>query len=110
MRGFALLETLLASTILVVGVLSLAQLLTVAARANVAAGQVTTATILAADKMEELRGLPWGATAGEDRVGPHTRRWRVSPLPDDAANAAVIEVVVDPGGVRLAALRARLAP
>jgi Tfp pilus assembly protein PilV len=110
MRGFALLETLLASTILVVGVLSLAQLLTFASRANIVAGQVTTATILAAAKMEELRGLPWGDTAGEDRIGAHTRRWRVTALAGDSANAAVIEVRVEPGSVRLAALRARLAP
>ena len=110
MRGFALLEALLASTILVVGVLSLAQLLTFASRANVAAGHMTAATILAAAKMEELRSLPWGETAGEDRIEAHRRRWSITPLASASAHAAVVEVQVDPGAVRLIALRARLAP
>ena len=110
MRGFALLDTLIAMTILVVAVLSLAQLLTLASLANIAAGQMTTATILAASKMEELRALPWGRTSGEDRVGGHTRRWSVGPFPADALNAAIVDVRVDPGAVRLVALRARFAP
>jgi Tfp pilus assembly protein PilV len=110
MRGVALLETLIAMTILVVAVLSLAQLLTLASRANIAAGQMTTATILAASKMEELRTLPWGDTAGADRVGAHTRRWTVGAFPADAMNAAIVDVRVEPGGVRFVALRARLAP
>ena len=110
MSGFALLETLIAMAILVVAVLSLAQLLTLASRANIAAGQMTTATILAAGKMEELRALPWGSTSGEDRVGAHTRRWSMSAFPADGMNAAIVDVRVEPGGVRLVTLRARFAP
>jgi Tfp pilus assembly protein PilV len=107
-RGFALLEALVASTLLVVGVLSLAQIFTLAARADITAHRLTMASLLAAQKVEELRSLPWSVSAeGVDRVQEFTRRWSVTPLGIDPSSTAVIRVSVTPGAVRLITLRAR---
>ena len=59
-RGFSLLEVLMATTILTVGLAALAQLFAISTRANFSAKATTTASILAQQKMEQLRGLTWG--------------------------------------------------
>jgi Tfp pilus assembly protein PilV len=106
--GFALLEALVASTLLVVGVLSLAQIFTLAARANRTAHHLTVASVLAAQKVEELRSSAWSVPAeGVDRIEEFTRRWSVTPLDIDPSTTAVIEVSVTPGAVRLITLHAR---
>lgn len=104
-QGFSLVEVLVATTVLVVGLVALAQLFTVATLSNLSASQTTHATVLAAQKLEELRSLallargqtpPWGLTPLEDRdrVGAYTRRWDVAPLPRDPDNTIVIQVSV----------------
>ena len=60
MRGYSLLEVLVATTIVVVGVAALAQLVGVASHASLRARQTTTAAVLAQQKMEEL--LPQATT------------------------------------------------
>src|SRR5947209_696348 len=62
-RGFSLLEVLFATTILTVAVAGLGQLFALAARANVNARTTTYATLLAQQKMEQLRSLTWGFDA-----------------------------------------------
>ena len=62
-RGFSLLEVLVATTIMVVGVAALAQLFVMATRANHRARTTTFAAVLAQQKMEQLRGLTWGFDA-----------------------------------------------
>jgi len=57
-RGFSLIEVLIASLVLAVGVVSLAQLFTIAIASNLSARDTTEGTVLAAQKMEELRSLP----------------------------------------------------
>ena len=107
-RGFALLEALVASTLLVVGVLSLVQIFLLAARADVTAHRLTVASVLAAQKIEELRSASWSTSAnGVDRIEEFTRRWSVTPLGLDPTSTAVIQVSVTPGAVRLITLRAR---
>src|SRR5580765_7774854 len=54
MRGFSLLEVLVATTIVAVGVSALAQLTGIATHANRHARQSTMAAVLAQKKMEEL--------------------------------------------------------
>jgi len=68
-RGFSLLEVLVATTIMLVGVAGLAQSFVLASRANRAARTTTVAVLLAEQKMEQLRALTWcfdaaGAPAG----------------------------------------------
>ncbi len=129
-RGFSLLELLVASTILTVGLVSLAQLLALAVTANAAAGQATYAAVLAAQKIEDLRAMSWESLQGTigdsadslDRAGrtldnssrraAYTRRWSVDPLPADPNNTLVIEVIVRSrrDDTRIITVRTRTAP
>ena len=59
-RGFSLLETLVATTLMTVALASLAQLFLISTKANQSARLTTTASVLAQQKMEQLRGLTWG--------------------------------------------------
>ena len=96
-QGCSLIEALIATTILAVGVASLAQLFTLAVASNISATHQTHATILAAQKLEELRALGWEAmvqSASADAIDEYTRRWRVDPLPANRDNAVIIDVVV----------------
>jgi type II secretory pathway pseudopilin PulG len=58
--GFSIVESLVASTIMIVGLMSVAQLFSLSTRANAAAETTTKTTILAREKMEQLRSLEWG--------------------------------------------------
>ncbi len=110
-RGFALLDALLASTLLVVGVLSLTQLFVLGARANRTARHVTVGSMLAAQKLEELRSTEWSVRReGTDRIDEFMRQWSVAPLAVDPAHTAVIDVRVTPGGARLVTLRTKDEP
>jgi type II secretory pathway pseudopilin PulG len=76
--GFTLLEVLVATTLLFVGVAALAGLSIMATRANTAARASTFASLLAAQKMEELRSPAWGYDAlGQPRSD-------LTPSPADA--------------------------
>jgi Tfp pilus assembly protein PilV len=109
--GFALPDALFASALIVAGVLALMQVITLAARANETARRLTAGSILASQKVEELRSLEWRVPdAGVDQVGEFRREWSVSPLDVDAARTAVIDVHVTPGPVRFVTLRARDGP
>lgn len=59
-RGFSLIEVLVATSIVAVGVTALAQLFVVAISANYRAKAATFAAVLAQQKMEQLRSVPWG--------------------------------------------------
>jgi type II secretory pathway pseudopilin PulG len=128
-RGFSLVEVLLASVILIVALLSLAQLLALATTANADAGRATFAAVLAADKLEELRASTWESVrrqAGEsvdflDHSGRpverasaaiYGRRWLIDPLASNPDNALVIQVIVSGrrDEARIAAVRTRRAP
>jgi competence protein ComGC len=128
-RGFSLVEILIASTILIVALLSLAQLLSLATAANGAAGRATFSAVFAAEKLEELHTLTWESVrrqAGEsvdylDRSGRpvgnraaamYGRRWLIDPLPVDPDNSLVIQVIVSGRReeARIAGVRTRKAP
>ncbi len=64
-RGFSILEVLVATTIMTVAVVGLAQLFVISTRANASAKNTTYASVLAQQKMEQLRGL----TFGFDQIG-----------------------------------------
>ena len=121
-RGFSLIEALIATGILAVSLVSLAGLFGLAIRSNIAARSTTTATVLAQQKLEELRALPWTGLnqspanaleentpgvvdyvdqfgeargGGADRPADaiYTRRWAIEPLPS-APDTLAIQVRV----------------
>ena len=114
---------------------SLAQLFALATRTNQNAGDTTWATILAAQKIEELRAGPFPGPFTEQSVDyldaqgnrlddsgsarrAYTRRWWVEPFPVAPDDTIAITVAVSRyrgggdarGAVRLATLRTRKAP
>ena len=62
-RGFSLIEVLVATTVTTIGTLSLAQLCAMSMRMNQGAHATTVATVLASQKMEQLRALAWTSDA-----------------------------------------------
>jgi Tfp pilus assembly protein PilV len=61
--GFSLVETIIASSVMIAGVVTLAQLFVMSTRTNVAAKSTSIAAVLAQQKMEQLRSLEWGFDA-----------------------------------------------
>jgi prepilin-type N-terminal cleavage/methylation domain-containing protein len=62
-RGFSLVETIIASTLLAVALVTLAQFVSVGVQTGAAARARGATTLMAAQKMEQIRALPWGAVA-----------------------------------------------
>lgn len=58
--GFSLVEVLVATGLLTASIVSLAQLFAVSTRSNLSSRSTTYASVLAEQKIEELRGLTWG--------------------------------------------------
>jgi prepilin-type N-terminal cleavage/methylation domain-containing protein len=58
--GFSLMEVLIAMGVMAVGLVALAQLFAISTSANHASKTTTFTTMLAQQKMEQLRGLTWG--------------------------------------------------
>ncbi|MEW6615754.1 MAG: type II secretion system protein [Thermodesulfobacteriota bacterium] len=58
-KGFTLLEILIAITILSIGLLALAEMTVYVIKSNTFGNKVTDATVLAQDKLEELRNLSY---------------------------------------------------
>ena len=75
--GFSLIETLVATALLATAIVSTAHMFGLATRSNLAAQRSTFATTLAAEKMEQLKGLAWGF----DEIG--------LPINDYTSNTAV---------------------
>src|SRR5689334_7273558 len=59
-RGFSLVEVLIATALLAMSLTALAQLFAISVKNNAVAKNGTFTQILAAQKMEQLRGLTWG--------------------------------------------------
>ena len=124
MRGYSLLEALVAISVLAVGVAALAHLTVLATHANVRARHTTVAAVLAQQKMEDLapdaaRGGAIASPAGTldanapsffefvDRDGnvlgggaappagsAYLRRWSMEPLPGDTGTTWLLQVLV----------------
>jgi len=107
--GFSLIEVLVASSLLAVGIAGVAPLFATSSRANDAARHATYAAVLAAQKIEEIRAAPFpDSTGGElaefvDANGTATtdsdrsayqRRWTIEPLPNHPVETVVISVAV----------------
>lgn len=107
--GFSLVEVLIATGLLATALASLAHLFAIATRANMEAGDTTWATVLAAQKIEELRAGPFPALQqsvdyldpGGNRLDDpgatrraYTRRWWIEPLSSAPDTMVVITVAV----------------
>jgi hypothetical protein len=125
-RGFSLLEVVMAAGMVAGAFAALGQVLAMSVASNVSARSGSAATVLAVQKMEQLRGLPWGARApgvdyldfagnvlGEEGASPpgtvYVRRWSVQLQGEDEA---VLQVRVTGGhnGARLVTIRTRQVP
>ena len=109
-RGFTLIEAIIVVALLTTGLLAYAQLAAMATTLNVAAGRLTHASLLAAQKVEELRSAPTAPTDGTDFVdrwgapslrsgATYVRRWTIEPLPGSAIGTMVIRVSVGAAGM-----------
>jgi Tfp pilus assembly protein PilV len=111
-RGFSLLEALIAAAILASALLSLAQLIAFAVRTTAAAGRMTDAALLAAQKVEELRAGSWAELQpGTDSpAAGFMRTWTVTPMAADPDYLVLLDVIVRaPGGqARMIALKTKL--
>jgi Tfp pilus assembly protein PilV len=112
--GFSLVETMVASLVLTIGLVGMAQLLAVATIMHSDARQATTGTVLAQAKIDELMKLDSSlysnvALGGSisSNLAPYfdspepgiDRRWRITDGP--VANTRVLEVTVENKGGRL---------
>jgi prepilin-type N-terminal cleavage/methylation domain-containing protein len=126
--GFSLVEVMVATCVLAVGLVSLVQLALLAQAANRSAALVTVAAMLAQNKMEQLRSSSWPdasescceyfgvhgerLTGGAPPVGTaFVRRWTIDPVSTMPESARVLQVWVTPAGgaapVRLVSIRSR---
>ncbi len=86
--GFTLIEALIAMVVLIFGLVAVTNLLLMAASSNTVASHSSAATMIASQRMETLKGLPFTDTAlasGQDRqavagVGPIETVWTVTTI------------------------------
>jgi type IV pilus assembly protein PilV len=85
-RGFALLEILIGISLFTIGVLAVATMQISAIRGNRLGNEVTQATFLAEDKLEELKNSADIASESDDsdQQGVFTRTWQISPATGDS--------------------------
>lgn len=128
-NGFTLLEVMVAIGLLAVGVVSLVQLALLARASDRSAALLTIASVLAQDKMEQLRADEWpaapsdfcceffdahGTLLASGSIPPvgaiYERRWAIEPVPSVPASSRVLKVSVAARGVapvRLVGVRTR---
>ncbi len=130
-RGFSLVETLVAITLVACAITGLAQLVAMSARANRESRQRTLAIVLATEKMEQLRSASstleasgtdslagnvdglcdfldeYGRTLGSGTSAPvgtmYERRWSVQDISAAATAAWLLQVNVRPSTLGLSA-------
>ena len=97
-RGFTLIEILIALTLLAIGLLGMAGLTVGIMRGNSLSKEVTTATALAQDKMEDIKRLGYnGATAqseGYNSIAGYTHYRRDTVIDVDTPNIGMKTVTV----------------
>lgn len=135
-RGFSLVETVISASLLAVALVTLAQLVGVSMQSGAVARARSATTVMAEQKMEQLRALPWTAIAsmaadGADYLDAggrarcigasvpcgdavYVRRWSAAPAAF-SPGVLIVEVDVRPvghghGGTTLVTARARLTP
>ena len=97
--GFTLMEVLVAMVILTVGLLGTAALIIGIINGNKASNRITTATVLAQDKMEDIKSVVYSNAVSETRAflpSPDDKYEREVTVVDDspAANMKTVTVTV----------------
>ena len=135
-RGFSLVETIVATSLLAVALVTLAQFVGAGVQSGAAARARAATTLMAAQKMEQIRALPWAAIAamppdvtdyldasGDERCpgatapcgdAVYVRRWSATPAPF-STGVLIIDVDVrlvgkGHGSTTLVTARARMTP
>ncbi len=135
-RGFSLVETIVATSLLSVALVTLAQFVGAGVQSGAAARARAATTLMAAQKMEQLRTLPWEAivamppdvtdyldASGDERCpganapcgdAMYVRRWSATPAPF-SMGVLIIDVEVrlvgkGHGSTTLVTARARMTP
>jgi type II secretory pathway pseudopilin PulG len=132
--GFSLVEVLVATALVVIGIVSLAQLFGTSADRISSARAATLAVLFAEQKLEQIRAQPEGpapsppgalladtpgyvdyvdgrgvsfvdAVTSPPVLGLYTRRWSVEPI--SGTEAVVLQVLVIPGAVRFVTVKTR---
>ena len=90
-KGFTLVEVLIAMFILVVALLGMAAVTVSVINGNSFSKEVTSATTLAQDKMEELKDTAYSSLAsGSDTNSIYTRTWTVTSPISDAKTIVIV--------------------
>jgi prepilin-type N-terminal cleavage/methylation domain-containing protein len=94
-KGFTLIEVMIAMFVLVVGLLGVAGVATTVINGNTFSREITTATTLAQDKMEELKDTTYSniASGSDTQESIYTRTWTSTPDSPDA-DMKTIDVTV----------------
>jgi len=133
-RGFTLIETLVATSLLAGALVALAQFVGAGAQSGAAARARALTALMAEQKMEQMRALPWATIAAGDTTeyldasgnercpraltpcgdAVYVRRWAATPAPF-SAGILIIEVEVrlvgkGHGSTTLVTARARMTP
>ena len=135
-RGFSLIETILATSLIAVALVSLAQFVAASSHTGAVARARAATTLMAEQKMEQIRALPWATLAstsdavidyldasGHERCpqamtpcgdAVYIRRWSATPAPS-MAGVLIIQVDVESvghahGSSTLVTARGRLTP
>ena len=135
-RGFSLVETIVATSLVAVALVTLAQFVGASMQSGAAARARAATTLMAEQKMEQIRALPWAAiavmppgitdyldAAGHERCAAasapcgdavYVRRWSATPA---AFSTGVLIIEVDVrlvgkghGSTTLVTARARMTP
>ncbi|MBU4259360.1 MAG: prepilin-type N-terminal cleavage/methylation domain-containing protein [Proteobacteria bacterium] len=97
-KGFTLIEVLVAMVILTVGLLGTAALITGIIKGNKVSNRITTATVLAQDKIEEIKGAGYAgadAKAGtEDIITNFPLYKRITGVANDDPAAGMKKITV----------------
>jgi len=95
-RGFTLIEVLIAGFLLVVAILGVISTTVIIIKSNSLSKEITTATTLAKDKMEQLKYTGYNSVPGNDTPDSiYTRTWTVTADGTPAAGMKTIQVKVE---------------
>jgi len=95
-KGMTLVEIMVAMIILGIAISWLAPLMIIAMRSNRVGGDMTEATIMAQDKLEELRSSSYASMlanpAGQDTTGRIVRSWTIT---EEEEQDDLLRIVID---------------